>query len=135
MNIQDSLDKILNTQDVFGEIFYDVFFDQYPEAETYFRGMDMHRQALVLTMSLKLVEEYSLNGYLAIEKYLEYLGNKHSDRGIPKELYPKWRDSMLVALKRFHGDEWTDALGSEWRLAIDGASDVLFRGYDHRSPF
>jgi hypothetical protein len=51
---------------------------------------------------------------------------------VPRELYPDWRDSMLICLEKCHGEEWSDGLATEWREAIDAVSEAMFRGYDKR---
>jgi len=135
MNLNTSLDRILQSDDKFGDLFYDIFFERYPEAKQYFDGTNMQRQSLVLTMSLKLMGEYHAKGYTAIEHYLQHLGTHHSDRGVPREIYPKWCDALLAALDQFHGDDWDDALAEEWRHAVDATSKAMFDGYDRRVGF
>lgn len=132
MNLDASLEMILQSEDQFGELFYDVLFKQCPEARQYFDETDMKRQSLMLTMSLKLMGEYHANGYSAIRHYLEHLGTRHSDRGVPRELYNSWIDALIVALTQFHGDDWNDALALEWRKALSAVTDVMFDGYHRR---
>lgn len=132
MNIHESVVRIMKSQDVFGEAFYEVFLGRYPEAQPYFSGIDMKRQALVLTMSVSLIEEYSSSGYPATEKYLKYLGSRHHRLAIPKDLYPKWREAMIETLQRFLGNEWTDELAAEWTNAINRCASVMFEGYSQR---
>ncbi len=122
----------MNSQDVFGEAFYEVFLGRSPEAQSYFLGIDMKRQALVLTMSVSLIEEYYSSGYPATEKYLKYLGTRHHSHAIPKELFPKWREAMIETLRRFLASEWTDELATEWTNAIDLCAGVMFEGYSQR---
>ena len=132
MNIHDSVVRVMNSQEVFGEAFYEVFFQRHPEARAYFSGTDMKRQALVLTMSVALIEQHYSSPYPATEKYIQHLGTQHHSRTIPKELYPKWREAMLETLQRFLGDEWTDGLAMEWTQAIDLCTRVMFEGYAQR---
>ena len=99
----------------------------------YFEGIDMNRQRLVLTMALKLLEQYYTNRFLSIEQYLHTMGTRHSDHRVPRDMYPEWKDAMLVTLEGFHGDQWNDDLAREWTEAIELATDVMFRGYDKRA--
>lgn len=133
MDIHQSLQKILASDDLFGTMFYDTFFERCAEGKEYFAGMDMQRQALVLTMALTLIAQHHTHGYAAVEQYLRHLGGRHKDRTIPGELYPQWRESMLVALERFHGDDWSETLSDEWRTAIDGVSRSMLHGYDEHT--
>ena len=133
MEIQDSLKKILASEDVFGTMFYDIYFDRCPAAREYFLDSDMRRQSLILTMALTLIEQHYNNEYAAVEQYLQHVGNKHSDRKIPRDLYVDWRDSMLAALESFHGEDWNQRLSEQWRDAIEAVTETMFQGYDERT--
>jgi hemoglobin-like flavoprotein len=132
MEIQESLKQILASDRVFGEMFYEMFFERCPEAKPYFDVTDMDRQALVLTMALTLIEQNYNHGYAAVAGYLQHVGNRHADRAVPKSLYNPWREAMLSALERFHGDDWSDHLAKQWGDAIDAVTETMFRGYTER---
>jgi hemoglobin-like flavoprotein len=133
MNLEASLEQILESNHQFGEMFYDIFFEEYPEAKDYFEGTNMRGQAMMLSVALRLMGDYHARGFAAIEHYLQVLGTRHSDRRIPREMYPKWRDALLATLAHFHDSDWNDTLAAEWRDAIDAVSEVMFKGYDERS--
>jgi len=130
MGIAESLHQIMKSERVFGTMFYDLFFGRCPEAKSYFDGVDMRRQALVLTMALQMMEQYHTHGYTAIDHYLRHIGHRHNDRAVPREMYTDWRDSLLAALEQFHGADWDDSLRQEWEGAIKAATEAMFRGYD-----
>lgn len=130
MKIHDSVEKILSSKEVFGQTFYEVFFRRFPDVQQHFRDIDMERQSLVLTLAVSIVEQYFTRGYPATEKYLKYLGTQHRKRGIPREVYPMWRDAMLESLQAFLGDEWNEQLAEEWRAAVERATSLMFEGYD-----
>jgi hemoglobin-like flavoprotein len=132
VEIQDSLKRILHSEQVFGAMFYEVFFERCPEAKDYFLETDMKRQALVLTMALTLVEQHYNNEFTAVEQYLQHIGYKHADRDIPKALYVPWRDAMMVALEKFLDGNWSEHLAEQWRDAIESVTETMFRGYDER---
>jgi hemoglobin-like flavoprotein len=129
VDISQSLDRILNSQDVLGELFYDIFLHQYPEVQHFFEGVNLRRQAVLLTMALIIVEQYYSNPYPTTAEYLRYLGSKHHQLNIPKELYGKWADAMLTTLRQFHGKDWTEDLARQWREAIDRTTQQMFAGY------
>ena len=133
MDLEASLEQILESNYQFGEMFYDVFFEQHPEAKDYFQGTNMRGQALMLSVSLRLMGDYHARGFAAIEHYLQMLGTRHSDRKITRDMNPLWRDSLLSTLEQFHDGEWTDALAGEWTEAIEAISEVMFKGYDERT--
>ncbi len=129
MNIQQSMNHILDSDELLGDTFYTVFFQRCPEVQEFFADTNMQRQAALLTTALILVETYYTSPNLAVEQYLQYLGTKHHDRGIPLSLYERWCDAMLETLARFHGDEWDEALAAQWREAIGRATELMFEGY------
>jgi hemoglobin-like flavoprotein len=133
MNLSESVTTVLDSQVVFGRIFYEEFFRSCPEARPYFDGADMERQALLLTMSLSIIEQYHRNLRGAVEIYLQHLGHTHHHRGIPPRLFPLWSEAMLIALARFLGEAWTLELAAQWREAIRQVSEVMLRGYDRRA--
>lgn len=129
MDIRESLKLVMNSKDLLGTVFYEVFFQRHPEMHAFFSGIDMRRQALVLTMALMLVERYYITSFVATERFLQYLGTQHKKRGIPKELYPHWIAAMLATLERFHGKTWHDQLACQWRAALEKAVEKMLEGY------
>ena len=129
MNIEQSMSRILDSQQSLGDAFYDVFLNRHPEVQQYFADTNMKRQAALLTTALILIERYQASPNPAVEQYLQYLGTKHHERNIPRELYPNWRDAMLDTLAKFHGDDWDEELAGAWTGAIDHASELMFEGY------
>jgi hemoglobin-like flavoprotein len=130
MKIQDSLHQVLAAKSSFGKDFYDVFFHRCPAAREYFGDIDLSRQAILVTMSLLVIVKHYDQNYSATSEYLRYLGTKHHDRRIPKELYTEWSAAMLETLARFHGPQWTTELSEEWRTAIEQVTNLMFQGYD-----
>ena len=129
MDIDQSLERILSSQESLGELFYETFLTRYPEVKKYFEGINLERQAVLLTMAAVVIAQYYSNPYPATKKYLRYLGSKHHDRNIPTELYPKWTEAMLATLKEFHGDDWDNHLAEQWTEAIAVAAERMFEGY------
>lgn len=132
MNIHESLEHVLRSKDRFGETFYELFFERFPEVRQHFDGVNLTRQAVLVTMALIIIERYFHEPFAATELYLQYLGTRHKERAIAQELYPKWCEAMLSALEQFHGESWNDALAGQWREAIGQATEVMFEGYDER---
>jgi hemoglobin-like flavoprotein len=129
MTIEESLRRVLEDRDGIAVAFYEVLFQRSPEAKAFFKDVNFKHQTVLLTMSLMVVERHYRNGYLATELYLKYLGTKHSQRGIPEELYPRWIESLLAALENFHGKDWDAELAGQWRAALDRATGVMLAGY------
>jgi hemoglobin-like flavoprotein len=120
---------VLEKRDDLAALFYEVFFDRHPEARPYFKDVNLKHQTVLLTMALMVVERHCEHGYLATELYLKYLGHKHHTRDVPPELYPKWIESLLAALERFHGSDWDAKAAGDWRAALDRATGLMMAGY------
>ena len=130
MEIRESLEQVLASKQSLGELFYDVFFTRHPEVQEYFSNVNMKRQAVLLTTALILVERYYSRPNLTVETYLQYLGTKHHDKGIPQELYPIWTDAMLETLEKFLASDWTPELAAEWKEAFERSIKLMFEGYE-----
>lgn len=130
MDISESLEQVFSSTDLIGTQFYKRFLANCPEAEAFFKDVDMQRQSVVVTMALTLVEQYYKSPYIPTEAYFRYLGSLHRDREIPKEMYPIWVDSMMQTLAAFHGKAWDEELASQWQQGFDSATRVMLAGYD-----
>ncbi len=130
MNIQESLDRILKSKKTFGQQFYEIFFANCPDVKQFFEGVNLERQAVLLTMALVVIEKQHSHPYAATEEYLKYLGSKHHNWKIPKHFYLDWTASMLEALEQFHGDDWNVSLKQEWHQAIEKVIEIMFQGYE-----
>ena len=129
MTLAESLSRVLSASDLLGEAFYHRFFEQVPEAQRFFEGTDMRRQAMLVTMALTVIQQHYDQRYPVTRAYLDYLGSRHSARGIPIYLYPQWRDTMLETLASFHGTDWNEELSNQWRSAIDLTTNEMMAGY------
>lgn len=131
MDISTSVERILQSRDLLGSTFYDVFFRRHPDVQQYFEGVNLTRQGVLLTMALVVIEQFHTHAYPATHRYLQYLGTKHDVLGIPKDTYPHFRDALLETLGLFHAGDWTPPLADAWRAAIDKASAAMLEGYDN----
>jgi hemoglobin-like flavoprotein len=129
MTIEESLRRVLEDREGIATRFYETFFERHPEAKELFKDVNFKYQTVLLTMALMVVERHHANGYRATELYLQHLGHKHHQRAVPPELYPKWVESLLAALEKFHGADWDGPAASQWRAALDRASHVMLAGY------
>ena len=132
MNIQGSLQQILQEKDRLAEMFYEYFLEAYPELRPLFAKVDFKRQRILLTTGLMVVERHFTHPAPAVEQYLQYLGTKHHEFRIPRAAYEKWTEAMLVTMQRFHGEDWSEDLAQQWRSAIEQACELMFQGYEER---
>jgi hemoglobin-like flavoprotein len=129
MNIVESLHRILGERDTLADLFYQHFLVRYPEVATHFQGVNLRRQAMLLTMALMVMERHHSGNYPATAMYLRYLGSKHHVRGVPEHLYPQFREALLAVLERFHDKDWGPELATQWGAAIDRTTATMLEGY------
>jgi len=130
MRIAESVQKILSQKEPVVDRFYELFFNRHHGARNYFAGVDMRRQAILLTMALITVESHYSYSYPATEHYLKVLGSRHHEMGVRPELYPMFRDCLIEAIHDFHGDDWNEDLAVQWREAIKKATATMLEGYE-----
>jgi hemoglobin-like flavoprotein len=129
MEIQESLHGIHLRGTELANEFYSLLLNRYPELSDYFLGVQLGRQAVVLTNVLTVVVQHYCQDYPASKSYLRILGGRHEDLGIAGEDYPKFTQALMIALEQFHGSAWTDELAVQWRDAIGLAATRLMDGY------
>lgn len=129
LQINESLNQILNAKDAIGEMFYKHFLDNYPDVQKHFEGVNMRRQGVLLATALMVIERYYAHPTPAVAMYLRYLGTKHKDWSIGRDLYPVWVNAMIETMVKFHGDDWSPELERQWREAFSRAIDLMLEGY------
>lgn len=132
MDLQESLDRIMRNETAFGTHFYRNFFEMVPDARPFFSGIDWRHQELSLTMALSVLVRHHDFGYPATRMYLEHLGTKHRDRGIPTSLFGTWREALIKTLRELEGENWNEELEASWISAYEDAVEAMMRGYAER---
>ena len=131
MHIQESVVKILQRGEVLADLFYTNLLDRHSLIRPHFEHVNLRRQAVLLTMTLKLVEQHYVHRYPAVRSYLKILGHRHHDRfKIPADMFSPFGDCLLASIQEFHGSEWDQDLADEWRAAIDQTIAVMLEDND-----
>lgn len=131
MDIHESIDQILASDDVLGTAFYEAFL-QYPEVQKFFDGVNLKRQSVLLTMALLVVEQCETESSPVVKAYLQDLGVKHEKMGVPESLYPYFHDALLSTLSEYHKEDWNEGLQQQWSDAINHAAQQMLDGYESR---
>lgn len=129
VDIAESLQHIVNRDEIVTDLFYDIFLDRHPEVRQFFTHVNLGQQAVVLRMMLLLIEQHYRQDNAALRSYLQLVGARHKERNIPTSLFSPFRDCLLETLERFHGRDWDPNLKSQWAAAIDHASEIMLSGY------
>ncbi|NQV23941.1 MAG: hypothetical protein HQ518_06190 [Rhodopirellula sp.] len=135
MTLKESLADLLSQKEPVIRAFYDRFLADVPEAVVLFEGVDLKRQALMLTMALIVVEAHSRGDFPSIRHYLHVLGDRHREWGIPRELFPRFRKCLIATLSHWHGADWSEDLEDAWAAAMDCAIQTMLEGYEGDFPF
>jgi len=129
-HLQESLHRILrHGKGELGKSFYAKFFEVCPEARPFFSRVDLEVQANVLLNALHVVVSHGCHRFPATESYLKILGQRHHQRQIPVEMYPRFFDALLNVLADFHGDSWGPELEREWREAFELTRQTMAAGH------
>ena len=134
MNIEESVQKILGSENLLSGNFYARFFQECPHLKKFFDGVDMDRQSSMLTSALVLVETTQTENGSGLSPFLRLLGRQHEQRGIAPADFQDWTDSMMRTLSEYHGDQWSDDLETQWRGAIESAVKTMLQGYIGLEP-
>ena len=129
MKLEDSLREVLAQKELVIEKFYATFLAEHPEARVYFERLDMTKQSLMLSAALIVSEAHSREDFPAVQHYLHVLGFQHREAGVPKEMFPIFRDCLIETIRSCHAD-WNEELTKAWREALDKAISTMFEGYD-----
>jgi hemoglobin-like flavoprotein len=132
MEIDESVQQILGGKDKLGVMFYEYFLTNYPEVQRHFENVDLKRQSNLLVTALMIIGRHAAHPSPATELYLKYLGTKHNDLRVSKDVYSVWVKAMLETMQKFHGQAWTPRLEDQWRQAFGRAIELMFQGYDQR---
>lgn len=132
MDIEQSLDRIHQSDKMFGQRFYAELGVRLPEAASLFEGVNMDHQGALFTMQLAAMVAYYRHRSPAPGLYLQVLGTRHKDRGVPVEWYSQFCEILLDVLATFLQDHWDESLEDAWRSAIRDAAEKMLEGYDQR---
>lgn len=130
MNIEQSAAVIFESRNLLADGFYESFLIEFPAMQKYFKETDFKRQGIMLTLALSVIERYYTKRTHVCHAYLRELGKSHKGRHIPASEYEHWIKAMFGSLQKFHGDDWSQLLETQWREALDLAVSVMISAYD-----
>ena len=132
MEIQESIERIVEAKDRLGLMFYEHFLRHYPQVQQYFQTVELQRQSNLLISALMIAERHATHPSRTTEMYLRHLGTRHHDSKISRNVYGVWIQAMLETMQEFHGQDWTPELENQWRQALEGAVQLMLLGYEER---
>lgn len=105
------------------EIHYKRLFELDPDAIKLFKGDIKDQQHRIMTMMKTVVE--GLNNPQIIIPAVQELGKRHYEYNVRDEDYELFKESLLYAIEKVLGDEFTPDLKSAWNKFYDVLADIM----------
>jgi len=116
LELQRSLDYLLQNEEEFADQFYTRVFEKAPEARALFKH-NMTSQGRLLTHMLAGIV-YSMSRPEHLSLGLKLLGESHSRYGVLEEHYPVVLSCLLETIKENLGENYTPQLIDAWEKAL-----------------
>lgn len=116
LELQSSLEYLLENRDRFAEKFYQRVFERSPEARSLFKS-NMQQQGRLLTHMLGGIV-YTLSRPDHLMMGLHELGKNHVRYGVKAEHYPVVLECLLETIKDELGEFYSDNLGIAWEKTL-----------------
>jgi nitric oxide dioxygenase len=117
LRLRVSLARLLANGGDLAVTFYGLLFERYPTVRPLFPE-DMKQQQSKLAQTLAWVVTHLDRRDQMIAAVRE-LGSRHVAYGAKLEHYPLVRDTLIEAMGRTAGADWSEELAADWRLTID----------------
>ena len=125
--LRSSFELVAPQADLLAKTFYDTMFENYPDMQTLFEGVEPEEQRRKLIQSLMVIVK-SLEQPDKLTSFLKELGARHLDYQVSSVHYPIVQESMLIALEEIAGDAWNEELYDAWKEALEVVSDIMIEG-------
>ena len=123
LELQSSMNLMLEDEEGFARIFYDKVFTLAPFVRALFRN-NMTDQGRLLTHMLGGIV-YSLSRPEHLKKGLAKLGQSHVHYGVKAEYYPVVKQAMLETIDQVLGEAKTPQTLKAWNEALDLVIDAM----------
>lgn len=132
LEVQATLDIILQNEERFADRFYAKVFSRAPEVRELFKK-NMLEQGRMLTHMLGGIV-YSLSRPEHLQMGLVSLGQQHERYGVKREHYPVVQQALLETIEEELGDAYTPAILEAWHRAIELVVSVMQEGVHQKAP-
>jgi nitric oxide dioxygenase len=126
LRLRVSLAGLLTKGDQFAATFYRMLFERHPVLKHMF-PVDMAQQRSKLIQSLAWIV-MRLDRRDELVPTIRELGRKHVGYGATPEHYPLVRDTLIDAMAKTAGHEWSVDLAEDWRVSIDLIAHHMIAG-------
>ena len=125
--LESSFAKVRPKAAQFAASFYENLFAANPEVKPLFATVDMQKQQQKLVSTLVLVIQ-SLRKPEVLQGVLKDLGARHIAYGAIPKYYPLVSSALLVTLKQYLPQDWTEEVQQAWVNAFSVITNVMLEG-------
>lgn len=123
LELQSSLDYILQNAEDFSERFYARVFEAAPQVRSLFKNNMKTQGRLVMHMIAGIV--YTLSRPEHLKMGLASLGKSHEKYGVKPEYYPVVLECLLATIEEEMGPHYTEEVGTAWRQGLGLVIDTM----------
>ncbi len=123
LELQSSLDFILQNTERFSDRFYNKVFSRKPEVKKLFHT-DMKTQGRLVTHMIAGIV-YSLSRPEHLKMGLSNLGKSHEKYGVRKEYYPIVLECLMETIREEMGESYTERIGEAWRKGLGLVMELM----------
>ncbi|MEI8026891.1 MAG: globin domain-containing protein [Pseudomonadota bacterium] len=111
--IRSSFDLVKPMAPIVADRFYEILFQDYPEAKVFFSKIDMPKQKNALIASL-VTAINNLDNPDQLTRFLLNLGESHGRYGVEDQHYQWVGQSLMKSLKQCLSEAWTQDVEYQW---------------------
>ncbi|MCE1165587.1 MAG: globin domain-containing protein [Bacteroidetes bacterium] len=115
--IQGSYAKLADKHQETGDFLYKHLFECCPDVAGIFK-VDMKEQSRTLMRMVKIVVE-GLNNVDVIMPAIQHMGDRHHDLGITADQFKYFKESLLFAIGKVLGNDFTPEIKESWGKFYD----------------
>ena len=122
--LRDSFELAKPIADQISQKFYELLFQDYPQAQGLFQQVDMEKQQKALIRSLVFIVD-NLENSDRLVAFLQGMGQRHGKYGVEDEHFEWVGTTLLKTFAYFFKDKWTDDLQQAWADAYGVIANTM----------
>jgi hemoglobin-like flavoprotein len=124
--LRSSFALVLERKPDLTDRFYEILFEQHPEAKPLFGRNSARAQSDMLATALVAVVDH-LEDATWLTETLGALGTRHQGYGVTAEMYGWVGGALLTTLAEVGGEDWTPELAGAWTDAFGAIASLMQR--------
>jgi hemoglobin-like flavoprotein len=125
--LRSSFELVVERQPQITPRFYEILFERHPEARALFHRRPPEMQAKMLQEALVAVLDH-IEEASWLTSTLHSMGAQHATYGVTDEMYDWVGGALLATLAEIAGEDWNNALLTEWGAAYGAIAGLMKEG-------